>query len=226
MLELRFTAGIHSVEEENTAVFYVMNTTVNRNGWAVSDQALEHALPTIIGKPLRYGADYKTDRHYDKGIDIGFFTYVHKPDGYALAQAKITDEEAWRMLSTGEWGPISVVVTSYLERCSECGAELTRLENPFAHPCILKGGHLVIESFVFNHVDFIDVPAYPQAGLIGTVNKIPIELLAGVFSLSNTRALDPGAVSQSSRRKYNLDEERYEDLKADVNELREKTGPP
>jgi hypothetical protein len=222
MNELIFTAGVHSVEEDHTAVFYVMNTTVNRNKWTVSDKALEQALPTIIGKPLGCGPEYRTDRHYSDGLQVGVFTDARKPDGYALGSAHITDDEAWNRLTTGEWGPVSVVVTSYLERCSVCGADLTGLDDPFSHQCILDGGFLVVESFTFDHVDFIDVPAYPQAGLVTQGNTVPVELLAGVFQLSS-RALEPAAGSRESRRETMM-EEKIQALEARVDSLAEQVG--
>ncbi|MCW4013757.1 MAG: hypothetical protein NWF07_12340 [Candidatus Bathyarchaeota archaeon] len=218
MNELTFTAGVHSVGDRE-AVFYVMNTTVNRNKWTVSDKALEQALPTLIGKPLGCGPEYKTDRHYSDVMQVGVFTEVSKPDGYALGSASITDDTAWARLTSGEWGPVSVVVTSYLERCSVCGADLTGLTDPFTHQCIRDGGFLVVESFTFDHVDFIDVPAYPQAGLIGSEGVVPVELLAGVFTLSS-RALEPAATCRESRSETML-EERLQALEASVETIKE-----
>ena len=227
MHELRFTAGVHSVDEgDHVAVFYVMNTTVNRNRWAVSDAALEQALPTIIGKPLGCGPEYQTDRHYKDGLTLGVFTGAEKPDGYALGSARVDDAEAWGRLISGEWGPVSVVVTSYLERCSRCGADLTGLDDPFTHECIAEGAHLVVESFTFDHVDFIDVPAYPQAGLLGAPDVVvPVELLAGVFSLSSLdRVLEPVADSRMSREVKEVEEERILALEAGLGELREQVS--
>ena len=218
MNELTFTAGVHSIED-HTAVFYVMNTTVNRNRWTVSDRALEQALPTIIGKPLGCGPEYRTDRHYDERLQVGVFADATKPDGYALGTATITDETAWSRLSEGSWGPVSVVVTSYLERCSVCGADLTGSDDPFSHQCIVDGGYLVVESFVFDHVDFVDVPAYPQAGLVGVGSVVPVELLAGVFQLSG-RALEPAAGSRESRSETMM-ETRLTALEASVKGLKD-----
>ena len=64
--ELRFQAGIHRAEggEVNEATFYVMNTTVNRNHWGVSNKALEEALPTLHNKPLGCGPEYRQDHPY------------------------------------------------------------------------------------------------------------------------------------------------------------------
>ena len=44
MHELRFYAGVHALEGR-TATFYLMSTGVNRNGWRVTDEALEQAPP-------------------------------------------------------------------------------------------------------------------------------------------------------------------------------------
>lgn len=223
MHELRFTAGVHSVEEGRVATFYVMNTTVNRNRWAVSDAALKQALPTIIGKPLGCGPGYQVDRHYSDGISVGVFTEAVKPDGYALGSARVDDSEAWSRLTAGMWGPVSVVVTSYLEKCSVCGVDLTGFDDPFTHECIREGGYLVVESFTFDRVDFIDVPAYPQAGLLGAPGAVvPLELLAGVFSLSSLdRVLEPGLIPDS-RDVKKLEDERFMALVAEVGTLKER----
>jgi hypothetical protein len=228
--ELRFYAGVHALDGR-TATFYVMNTGVNRNGWAVTDEALEQALPTVIGKQLGCGPGYATDRHYAEALTVGVFRGARKPDGYALGSAEIVDDEAWSRLTGGVWGPISVVVTSYLERCSGCGEELTGLGDPFSHGCIAGGGaHLVVESFVFDRADFVDAPAYPQAGLIRGVDAVvPLELLAGVYESQSKmdRGLEPGVrVGSNSRegeRKRELEQEqeqRMAELEQGVGELR------
>lgn len=182
---LRFIAGVHKVEagEANEATFYVMNTTVNRNGWGVSDKALEEALPTLHDKPLGCGPDYKIDAHYPEPMNVGAFKEATKPDGYALGTATITDEYVWERLISGEWGPISVVINSFRETCSKCGEVITELEDPWSHPCIMAGdGYVLVESFVFSKADFIDVPAYPQAGYLKqAAAMVPLELLAGVY---------------------------------------------
>jgi len=71
------------------------------------------------------------------------------------------------MMQKGELGPVSVVLHSYRESCSKCGTHLSTQENPSEHTCIKEGvGHEQLDSFVFHCVDFIDVAAYPQAGLL------------------------------------------------------------
>jgi hypothetical protein len=187
MSQRMFYAAVYSVEtgeEKNLATFYLMNTTVNRNGWGVTDKALEEALTTILRKSIGCGPEYRVDQHYPEPMQVGHFIRSEKPDGYALGTAEITDGTVWENLTSGKWGPISVVILSYRESCSFCGEELTGLEEPFEHKCIQeKAGFLLVESFVFDRVDFVDVPAYPQAGYVCIAAQQPVslELLAGFY---------------------------------------------
>lgn len=224
MHELRFSAGVHRVNDGNMATFYVMNTGVNRNRWSVTEDALEQALLTLIGKPLGCGPNYSTDRHYQDQLLLGEFVETSKPNGYALGEARIDDVECWLRLTSGEWGPVSVVVTSYLEKCSVCGLDLTGLDDPFIHDCILEGGHLVVESFTFDRVDFVDVPAYPQAGLIKSSDMVvPIELLAS-FSGSQVGAAGPLGVSQDQQVKEMEIEERLSMVESGLESAIERLG--
>ena len=216
----RFLAAVHSVEtgeEENLATFYLMNTTVNRNGWGVSDKALEEALPTILRKPIGCGPDYRIDGHYfDEAMDVGTFVRSDKPDGYALGTAEIRDAKVWEHLVSGEWGPVSVVILSYRETCSRCGEELTYVEDPFSHGCIAdRLGYVLVESFVFERVDFIDVPAVPQAGFInaaGAETETSLTLCARFYESQSKQdpAQGPGAQTGSNpeeeKRKKQMDE--------------------
>jgi len=164
-VRLRFWAAVHSIEtgeEKHLATFYIMNTSLNRNGWRVTDKALEEALPTLLGKPLGCIPGYRVD-HVHQPLQVGRWVRVEKPDGYALATAEITDPVAWEKVSNGEWGPVSVVILAYRITCSVCGKDIT--QGPDEH--VLSGeGHEVIESFAFDRVDFVSEPAYPQAGVL------------------------------------------------------------
>ncbi|MBD3206541.1 hypothetical protein GF319_09400 [Candidatus Bathyarchaeota archaeon] len=188
MKELKFYTAIHKVEkgdETKLATFYLLNTTVNQNRWCVTEKSLDEAILTILGKPLGCGHEYRIDKHYKDPIKVGEFITANKPNGYALGTAKISDQYVWEKLSTGEWGPVSVVIKSFRETCSCCGDDLTKSKVPFQHECIQKGGaYLLIESFVFDRVDFVDLPAYPQAGYISMASQryqIPLELLASFY---------------------------------------------
>lgn len=165
-ITLRFSASLQSLwdEEKRLATFYLMNTSPNRNGWAVTDKALGEALPTLLGKPLGCVPGYRVD-HVHEAMQVGRWVKADKHDGYAIATAEVTDEAAWEKITSGEWGPVSVVIKAYKITCSKCGADITNA--PDSH--ILAGeAHEVVESFVFDRVDFVSDPAYPQAGVITT----------------------------------------------------------
>lgn len=225
-----FYSAIHRVEaNEDTrqAVFYLMNTTPNLNRWGVSDKALEEALPTILRKPLGCGPDHKIDRHYPDAVKVGGFTHSTKPNGYALGTAEITDETTWTKLTDGEWGPISVIIQSFLERCSKCHIDLTHTDDPFNHECIRENdAYLEIQSFVFDRVDFVDVPAYPQAGFIDKASartQIPLELLASFYKgnenpqQSNSRI--PGDPTQNPTQDMRKKEMETEQLQEKITDL-------
>ena len=133
------------------------------------------------------------------GARPGRFVSADKPDGYGLGTAQITDDAAWTRLTSGEWGPVSVVILSYRDTCSRCGEPLTRAEDPFSHRCIARGeAYLLVESFVFQRVDFIDTPAVPQAGLINVARdqtRVPLELCARLYTSQSNEdpAQGPGA---------------------------------
>jgi hypothetical protein len=163
-VELTFMAAIHSIasQGDHLATFYVMNTSLNRNRWKVTDEALEAALPSLLGKILGCIPGYRVN-HVHKPLDVGKWVKVEKPDGYALATAEITDPVAWSKLTSGEWGPVSVVISAYRVVCSKCGEDIT------AKPCehIASGEAFeIVESFKFDRVDFVGTPAYPQAGIV------------------------------------------------------------
>lgn len=163
-ITLRFRAAVHSIaaDGKRLATFYLMNTSPNRNNWAVTGKALEEALPTLIGKPLGCIPGYRVD-HVHEPMQVGRWVKAEKSDGYALATAEISDDTAWTRITSGEWGPVSVVIKAYRVTCSRCGADITAA--PDEH--VLTGdAHEVVESFVFDRVDFVSEPAYPQAGIV------------------------------------------------------------
>jgi len=208
-ITLRFSAAIHSVASDGKrlATFYLMNTSPNRNNWAVTAKALEEALPTLLGKSLGCVPGYRVD-HVHEPMHVGRWVKAEKPDGYALATAEITDPEAWERINSGEWGPVSVVIKAYRVTCSRCGVDITAA--PDEH--VLSGdAHEVVESFVFDRVDFVSEPAYPQAGVI-TVGASR----SSTDGHAGARGMDPKPADVN-----NMDEE----LKKEVETLRaENTG--
>jgi len=179
-VELSFWAAVHSIEtseERQLATFYIMNTSLNLGNWRVTDKALEDALPTLLGKPLGCIPGYRVN-HVHESFQVGRWVMVDKPDGYALATAEITDDVAWEKLSSGEWGPISVVIRAFKVTCSVCGLDL--MEGADEH--VLRGeGHEVVESFVIHRVDFVDRPAYPQASVLTLGHLAEATAVGGVL---------------------------------------------
>jgi len=203
--EKTFLATMHSIktgDEKNLATFYLMNTSPNRLKWGVTDKALEEALPSLLGKSIGCGPGYKIDEHYRKeAIPVGEWVSFNKPNGYALATAEIKDNVVLENLRRGDWGPISVVIDSYKESS--------------------KKGNQVIESFKFQTVDFVDVPAFPQAGFMnfagqpGEAVVAPLELCASFYeSQSNGQA--PGSLNPEEKRKM---QEQIAELKLEVETL-------
>lgn len=163
-VELSFMAAVHSIASrgDRHATFYIMNVSRNRNGWRVTEDALEEALPSLLGKPLGCIPGYRAN-HVHKPLQVGKIVKVDGRGRYALATAEIIDDVAWEKLDSGEFGPVSVVITAYRVTCSKCGSDVT--DEPDEH--ISSGeGYEIIESFKFNRVDFVGTPAYPQAGII------------------------------------------------------------
>jgi hypothetical protein len=219
-IEHRFLAGLLSFADDgkggHTAQFYIMNTSRNRNKWGVSDHALTDALHTLKGAKLGMGAGYKTDKHYPEGqiMAVGVFTGYEKLGSYATGTARIADTKTWNLMKAGSLGPISVVIYSYRDVCSKCGAELGAMKDPFAeHKCLKEGdAYAQVESFKFKRVDFIDVPAYPQAGLLEIAAKaadksVPLELLASFYE-SQAQKTEVNSTHQNEEDQSLTDEEK------------------
>jgi hypothetical protein len=222
MNERNFIAGLLSCDAAaHTATFYIMNTSKNRNRWGVTDKALEEALPTLKGKPIGLGAGYKIDKHYPDGqtLDCGKFVATEKPGAYALGTASIEDDKTWSMMQAGKLGPVSVVIHSFHDTCSKCSADLSAIKDPFSeHTCLKnKEAYANVESFKFKRVDFVDVPAYPQAGLTEMSSAASkegytraLELLAGVY-VSQEPPLELGGFTKLGVEK-DLPEENFKEI--------------
>jgi hypothetical protein len=173
-----------------------MNTSPNRNRWAVTDQALTEAAPTLKGKPIGMGKGYKIDAHYPAGetMNSGIFSSYEKTANYALGTAKIDDAKTWLMLKKGELKAVSVVIRTYRDLCSKCGVNLTSERYYDNHKCLAESdsAYLRIESFNFERVDFVDVPAYPQAGVLDLSAKnsgstVSLQLCANFYENQNKK---------------------------------------
>lgn len=221
--ELVFIAGLHRLDAANKkAVFYLMNTSRNRNRWGVTQKALDEALPSLLKKPLGMGKDYKPG-HFadDQSMNVGLFSAFENKGNYALGTVEITDDKALAMLEAGELGPISSVILPYYDVCSACGGVLEAdWEN---HPCIAQNkAFSEVQSFEFHRFDFVDVPAYPQAGFMNFASKredkcVPLTLLASVYSNSRSPILqEQNKVSEKENEKIAALEQRATKAEADL----------
>jgi len=167
---LRFYASLYKLDAAaKTATIYLMNTSKNRNGWGTNAKALDEALPSLKGKPLGMGKGYKIDQHYpDKDcMNSGPFVSFEMKNNYALGTAHIEDAETWRMLESGELRHTSVVIMPYSAVCSKCNQSFTTNKELSEHEHLKDGsGYEVVDSFTFHRVDFVNIPAYPQAGVV------------------------------------------------------------
>ncbi len=189
-LELRFSASLQGLDAgpRNLATFYLMDTGVNRNGWRVTAEALEAALPTLLGKPLGCIPGYRVD-HVHHPLTVGRFVSADIGEGCAVAVAEVTDSEAWSHIAGREWGPVSVVIKAARVTCSKCGKDITGGSDEH----VLRGGaHEVIESFAFERVDFVSEPAYPRAGVTQIGEYTSSSNWDGQGGAQGTRSKPPG----------------------------------
>ncbi len=102
-LELRFSASIQGLAsgDRNLATFYLMDTGVNRNGWRVTEKALEAALPSLLGKPLGCIPGYRVD-HVHHPLTVGRFISADAGEGCAVAVAEVTGSLK-RIMSRVAW---------------------------------------------------------------------------------------------------------------------------
>ncbi len=121
------------------AQIYVIDTTKNRAGWKVTDEALKNALSSLLGKPLIAYPDHSGQ------VEIGNFVEATKPDGYAVGIAEVSDEEAWKKIHGGEWKYVSPQVKGFW---------------------VKEDGVDILYDFYFEHVAFVPNPAYPDARVL------------------------------------------------------------
>ena len=135
-------------------------------------------------------------------MNVGVFSAFENKGNYALGTVDITDDKALAMLEAGELGPISSVILPYYDVCSACGEVLD--EDWENHPCIAENkAFSEVQSFEFHRFDFVDVPAYPQAGFMNFASKredksVPLTLLASVYN--NSRISNFTGAKQSVRK--------------------------
>ena len=56
---------------DHSATFYIINTSENQNGWAVTEKSLQEALPTLKKASLGIGPDQKFEVNTNKALAVG-----------------------------------------------------------------------------------------------------------------------------------------------------------
>lgn len=165
-LSFSYAAGVTPLEAERKAEIYVIDTTMNGNRWMVTEEAVKKALETLRGAPLLGPPELG---HRSNRV-VGYFQdFRLDPSGAVYGVAEITDPEAWEALQSGRWRHVSPRIMAYAVDHSPTGADIVR-------------------GFRFDHVAFVEDPAYPRAGVR--------ELLAG-RSCGFSQALDAALSSRS-----------------------------
>jgi hypothetical protein len=129
----------------------------NRNGWAVTDQARKDSLTSFFRQPL-LGPKHLSNEHVadmdPRHPHYGTWAKIGQPvdvinNGVTYGIYEITVPQAWDMIQAGELGPVSPSVRILEETLQPDGGKL-------------------ITKFVWDHTLFVDIPAFPHAGVVGT----------------------------------------------------------
>jgi len=156
--------------ERNIAKIYVIDTLLNRNKWQVTDEALQRALNSLIGKPLLAYPDHSGT------VEVGRFIDAFKTDGHAIGLAEISDPNAWENIVSGRWRFVSPQVLAY---------DVSDLD-----------GMSLLKGFAFEHVAFVPEGAYPNAQVLSTFSGQESGLRT--FSVALTKSLEERKTSQQA----------------------------
>jgi hypothetical protein len=154
-----------------------MDTTVNRNGWAVTEDALRSAAASLVGVPLLAYPD-----HSGSAL-AGRFVAAWTVDGILLGTAEVT-EEAWRRVSSGDWRYVSPQIYAFQRR--------------------EEGGATFIDDFTFQHVAFIKDPAYPGSGVLQAWPRAGEAHVMGIGGEPGTDEVYAGAVPRHREGEYRV----------------------
>jgi hypothetical protein len=144
-------------DERHFIKVYNVDDSWNGNGWAVTDQARSDSLVSFFAQPL-LGPEHLSPHHVvdanPKHPHYGTHAVIGKPvdvinNGVTYGIYEVTVPEAWGMIQAGKLGPVSPSVRILEEE-----------EQP--------DGRKLITKFEWDHTLFVDSPAFPNAGVVGT----------------------------------------------------------
>lgn len=129
---------VYGAAGERKAKIFLINDEINANKWGVTRKAMEKGVKTIIGKPL-IGPPSKG---HEATLTVGNFISAEFDGDTAFGIAKISKEEHFRKIESGEWKFVSPEVAATCD--------------------IREGGQgeSILPCFSFRHVAFVENPAY------------------------------------------------------------------
>lgn len=154
-----YQAGFEPYEEQGKrlARIRVIDLAPNENKWQVTAPARAKALNTLLDSPL-LGPPPEGERgnviggepglpHEGLWTPVGnFIDFQSNHATYGIAE--ITKDYAWDNIKSRKWQAVSPSVLAFVEH--------------------QEGDVSVVDDFNFQHVLFVDKPAYPEAGVKGT----------------------------------------------------------
>ena len=154
----------------NLAKIYIIDTMLNKNMWQITDEALQKALTSLIGKPLIAYPDHSGT------VEVGHFIDAYKIDGYGIGLAEISDPNAWENIVSGKWKFVSPQVLAY---------DVSDLDST-----------TLLKDFAFEHVAFVSEGAIPNAQVLSTFYGEESGLRS--FSAALTKSLKERKMNQAT----------------------------
>ena len=166
-LKVRYCVRAQAIEQDGKkyALIEVIDESECRNKWRINPAGKARALAGVLEKPL-----LGPPRVGHEATQV-----VGRPVDFASNHAtrvlyEIPDPTVWERIRSGEWGPVS--------------PQLTPLA---AH---YEGGTFVVDDWTWDHVAFVPVGAFPDAGVKSTCIGDPrLCRLRGELECGFSRAL-------------------------------------
>jgi len=142
---------------------------VNKNGWALSEDAMRKMLQDSIGKPVYWSHTDDPmcrDEPIGKIVDLVPAGLDIKDDHIKL---EIIDEEAISKIDSGQWDNIGVSIGAKAPidkiLCSECG-------KPFYECTEHPNAHKVVSDGFVDHWAVVRNPAFENAGFVDFLSSL------------------------------------------------------
>jgi len=131
----------------------LIDSSVNKNGWAISEEDLPKLASQVKGVQLRI--DHGTSvRDIVGGCNFGMFDPVSKN---VMFEAEIDDPAMITLVKKGRVKYVSIGATARTI-CSECGKQNRPIKT-----CKCEGAHSIVKDFMLKEVSLVTDPAYDKS---------------------------------------------------------------